>query len=171
MAFAVQNNDGTAAQANAYITVEYMRAFHADRGLDLSAKLDADLQTAIVRATDYLDTRFRFVGRRRVQEQTTEWPREGAYDSDRYHVTGIPEAVKEACASYAQRALTVVLNPDPVRDDNGALVLSKSEKVGPIDESTTYAAGATFQMPKYPEADARLRRSGLTRTGGEMRRG
>lgn len=169
--FLVQNDNGTVAGANAYITADEFRAFHGDRGTDLTGKQDADIETAIVRATDYLDQRFNFVGKRLTLEQATQWPRMSAYDRDRYIINGVPKPIREACAEYAFRALTAALNPDPEADSTGATVQSKSSKVGPIEESVTYVSGAVFSMPRYPAADQRLIKTGLVRSGGTVLRG
>lgn len=172
MAIIVQNIDGTAVGANAYITVQEFKDYHADRGADTSAFDDEAIEAAIVRATDYLDQRFNFVGKKRLgRNQTTEWPRTDAWDRDRYYINDIPPEVKEACAEYALRALAAELNPDPERNASGVAVLSKSEAVGPISESVTFVGGAVFQMPKYPAADQKLVRAGLVRSGGTLLRG
>lgn len=172
MALIVQTNDGNAAGANAYIDVATFSAYHADRGNAIpGTPTNEQLEQAIIRATDYLDQRFRFVGKRLLgRDQTTEWPRMDAWDLDRDLVTGIPLEVKEATAEYALRALTAALNPDPSRDASGAKVQSKSQQVGPIAQSFTYVSGAAFTMPKYPAADAKLRRSGLILSGGTLLR-
>lgn len=170
MAFVVQNDQGSAAGANAYIDVDFFRSYFADRGSDVSSYLDADVQTAIVRATDYLDGRFNFVGKRMLLQQTTQWPRMSAYDRDRYLINTVPIQVKEATAEYAMRALTAVLAPDPTYDGTGAAVQSKMEKVDVIEEQTTYVSGAVFQMPRYPSADQKLIKAGLTRSGGDLLR-
>ena len=172
MGFAVQNNEGTVVGANAYITVQEFKDYHTDRGVDVSDFDDQGIESAIVRATDYLDQRFIFVGGRRLgRDQTTEWPRSDARDRDRYYINDIPPEVKEACAEYALRALAAELNPDPERNASGVAVLSKSEAVGPISESVTFVGGAVFQMPKYPAADQKLVRAGLVRSGGTLLRG
>jgi len=169
MAFTVQDDDGSIAGANAYLTVAEFKAYHADRGNDLSSYGDVDIQRAIVKATDYMDHRFQFVGYQANDDQRTMWPRVDAFDEDDHLVEGIPDRVKEACAEYAFVALASTLNPTPTRDATGRDVQAKSSTVGPISESVTYAAGASFASPKYPAADARL--SGLVVAAGEIRRG
>lgn len=173
MALIVQDNTGSVAGANAYITVAEFKAYHDARGGDYSgAADDTALEQAIIRATDYLDQRFNFVGKKRIgRDQTTEWPRTDAWDRDRYYITDVPNEVKEACAEYALRAIAATLNPDPDRDASGQLVQSKSESVGPISESVTFVSGAVFVMPKYPAADQRLIKAGLVRTSGTVLRG
>lgn len=171
MALVLQDNTGTVAGANAYISVAAFKAYHDARGNAYPAG-DANIEFAIIKATDYLDQRFNFVGRKlAARTQETAWPRLNAYDCDRQLVNGIPPEVQEATAEYALRALSAVLNPDPTRDASGAVVQSKSEQVGPIAQSVTYVGGATFVMPKYPAADQRLIKAGLVRTGGNLIRG
>lgn len=172
MGLTVQDNNGSVAGANAYITVGEFKTYHTDRGNAFSSFTDEQIASAVIRATDYLDQRFNFVGKRlQGRNQTTEWPRYDAWDRDDYAINGIPGEVKEATAEYALRALSAALNPDPERDGTGAAIASKSESVGPISESVTYVSGSVFTMPKYPAADQRLIKAGLTRTGGTVLRG
>ena len=173
MAFTVQDDTGTVTGANAYVTEAEFIAYAADRAMDHSAYNSADIQVAIVKATDYLDQRFRFVGERLSGfEQPTEWPRASAYDIHRSYVNGVPTQVKEATIEYAFRALSATLNPDPTFDATGATVKSKAEKVGPISEETTYMGEtqALISLPRYPAADKKLTRAGLTLQGGDVRR-
>ena len=176
MTLIVQNDTGSEAGANAYIDVAWFKEYHDARGNDYSAATDDPaIERAIIKATDYLDTRFSFVGRRRNgRPQTTEWPRTNAYDADRNYITDLPEEVKEATAEYALRAIAQELVDDPTRDPSGREVASRSESVGPIKESVTYKAdgpGSTFSMPTYPLADRKLTKAGLTRSGGTLVRG
>lgn len=173
MTLIVQDNTGSVADANAYITVAEFKAYHDDRGGDYSgAADDAAIEAAIIRATDYLDQRFNFVGKKRLgRDQTTAWPRTDAWDRDRYYITDVPKEVKDACAEYALRAIAATLNPDPEQTATGAAIQSKSEAVGPISESVTYVSGAVFTMPKYPAADQKLIKAGLVRSSGTVLRG
>ena len=168
--FTPQDDNGAVVGANAYIDVAFFRAYWLDRGTDTTATADELVQAAIIRATDYLDYRFAFVGRKCSVQQTTKWPRVGAYDSDRYVVFGIPQAVKEACAEYTSRAILAALAPDPDYDSSGAAVQSKTEKVDVIETAIAYVSGAAFVMPKYPSADMRLKKTGLTRSGNDALR-
>lgn len=176
MTLIVQTDNGAEAGANAYIDVAWFKAYHDARGNDYTAATDDPaIERAIIRATDYLDTRFKFVGRRRNgRDQTTEWPRTNAYDSGRNYVNDVPEEVKEATAEYALRAIAQTLVEDPTRDPSGRDVESRSESVGPIKEAVTYAqdgVGSAFSMPKYPLADRKLTKAGLTTSGGTVLRG
>jgi hypothetical protein len=80
MAFNVQNDDGTVVDANAYIDVATFKAYHDSRGNDYSAYSDTLIQKAIVRATDFVDTRFTYKGVKLNTDpenapQFTQWPR------------------------------------------------------------------------------------------------
>ena len=173
MAFTVQDDTGTVASANAYISVAEFKEYHDDRAQSYGTTADSVIQAAIVKATDYLDQRFRFPGQKKQgRRQATAWPREDVDDSDGFSIDGIPAEVKEATAEYALRALTAALAPDPKRDATGAAVQAKSEKVGPIEKSVTFVSGGSFQMPKYPAADQKLIKAGLVITGSaEVLRG
>lgn len=160
MPFTLQGDDPVDG-ANAYISAEEFTDYHEVRGTDVSAYDEEDIQFAIVKATQYLDVRFQFIGYRRVKGQTTQWPRENAFDDRGDAVYGVPQPVKDATAEYALRALTADLLADPTRDDLGLGVKSKTEKVGPLEESVEYATGSGFQMPEYPLADNILRVNGL----------
>lgn len=166
----LQTDVGGVPNANAYIDAAFFKSYHDARGNSYTNFTDTDIEAAIVRATDYIDNRFNWVGRKRVWDQTTQWPRTNAYDRDRYYQPGVPLAVKEASAEYALRALSAKLNPDPVRDSSGRVVQSSKKKVGPIDKEVTYVAGGAYQMPRYPEADERLSRTGLIVKGGTLLR-
>lgn len=172
MALIVQNASGTVPEADAYVTVDQFKAYHDKRGNDYSAFTDPQIEQAIVRATDYLDERFTFIGERLNVDQTTEWPRLNAFDIDDDYVNGIPLAVMEATYEYAFIGLgNVDLNPTPTRDGTGQVVQSFSESVGPISESVRFTAGGRFELPKYPRADRKLVSRGLVERRGRMIRG
>jgi len=78
MTLIVQDDNGIIVGANAYITVAEFKAYHDARGGSYVGKSDPDIEKAIILATDYLDDRFNYVGRRRNLEQDTAWPRNNA---------------------------------------------------------------------------------------------
>ena len=166
MTLVVQTDDGTAVGANAYLDVTAFKAYHDDRGNAYVAYTDPQISAALIRATDYLDDRFDFVGSKlNGIDQTTEWPRSDAWTSDDFYVEGIPAAVVEATAEYALRSLAAPLSPDPSRGTTGGLVKSMSESVeGAVSRTVEYVDGReTYELPDYPVADAKLNRAGLIR--------
>lgn len=171
MAFTLQTDAGNVPGANAYIDAAYFKSYHKDRGNDYTAGT-SEIQQAIVRASDYLDYRFAYVGERLRSTQTTEWPRNGAIDADRESVNGIPEEMKEACAEYAFLDLSgTTLMPTPTRDTSGRAVKSQTKKVGPITKTVEFAGGGSnLSLPEIPVADQRLIRRGLVVRGGKLMR-
>lgn len=168
MAFTVQDDTGGVVDANAYITVAFLKSYHLDRGQALTPNDDPSLQTAIVRATTYLDTRFQFIGQVPDPDQSTQWPRIGAVDSNDRYRDGVPREIKNATAEYARIALSKTLNPVPTQDEYGASVKSRSERAGPVSSSVTYADGSVVKLPKYPPADQWLISSGLVDRSGRI---
>lgn len=150
MAFTVE--DGTGLEdANALIDVAFADAYFTDRGVAAwTGDADTVKKPAIVRATDYLNNRFKFKGCKFREEQALEFPRNDTAD--------MPVKMKQAVAEYALRALTTVLAPDPTVDATGGKVLMKREKVGPVEEETQYSDSTSVSLLKpYPAADMLLR--------------
>lgn len=164
--------DGTGLpNANAYVTVVYADAYHSDRGNATWTGSTAARQTAIIKATDYIDKRFgkRFRGERQQKDQNLEWPRLGAYDDDGFPLDGVdqlPRNLQKACAEYALKALVLGdLLPDPSETVGGALTMRR-DKVGPLEEERQYGREggnsgrdpvsglvSTPNVPEYPAAD------------------
>jgi hypothetical protein len=178
MAFTVEDGTGL-ANSNAYIAVQTFKDYHKDRGNVLENSsgtpfTNAQIEDAIVKASDYMDRRFRgrYVGRRKnidrssdtPDAQRMEWPRIQAYDLAGAYIDedSIPIEISEVCAEYAFRALSAALAPDPVTaDDSGRAVVEITQNVGPIETTTKYAEGGlpSLRFREYPEVDALL--SGL----------
>lgn len=57
MAFITENGSGVVG-ATAYGTVQGFKDYHGDRGTDVSVILDATIQTLLVKAADYIDSRW-----------------------------------------------------------------------------------------------------------------
>lgn len=163
MAFTPEDGTGLEA-ANAYIDVAFFDAHHADRGRDVTALSATVKQTAIVRATDYIDKRFgrKFRGTRRGKRQGLEWPRLDAFDNDDFMLDGVdivPRQLKKACAEYAIRAIQYAteLAPDPLRPapnqdlSDAANIPAQSTTVitGTVRASTERVEGAVTDSKEY----------------------
>jgi hypothetical protein len=158
MAFVVEDGTGL-ANSNALIDVAFADAYWTDRGGNTvwTASSEPQKQAAIVQATDYICGRFRFKGTKYKEEQALEWPRVYCDSED----PQMPTNMKKAVAEYAMRARTAPLLADPTVDATGGTVISKKEKVGPLEEETRYSeAQALRTFTPYPAADMLLR--GLT---------
>jgi len=168
VAFTEQDATGLIADANAYISLIFFKAYVLDRGTDHSATADATLQVAIVKATDYVDTRYRFKGLKLNPHttQTTEWPRSYVYDRDSDLVEGIPVALKEAVAELALLALTQSLYTTPAAVAGGGQVTREKHKIGPLEDEYVYANSGAQQPRSFPDADRKLSVAGLIDTSG-----
>ena len=104
------------------------------------------------------------------QSQSLSFPRAGLVDRNGLRIIGVPHDVMQAAAEYSIRAAASPLFADPVVDDTGRIVIEKSEKVGPLEETTKYAEGGSVDqlIKPYPAAD-RLMKQYLTSAGGTTR--
>jgi len=93
-------------------------------------------------------------------EQVLEFPRTV--------FTGIPIALKQAVAEYAERALAGALMPDPEVDVTGGSLILNRDKVGPIESEQRYSGGVVQIFKKYPAAD-RLLLDLISSGGGVIR--
>lgn len=172
--FTPQDDTGTVAAANVYGSLAEFKQYHLDRGNSLGTFTDPQIQVAMVRARDYLDTRWTFPGLPLTYPtQTTQFPRQDIYDLQGNPLTGVPLAVKQAEYEYALRALSANLFVDAPAPDGGRLIESERVKVDVIETETTYAAGGLslngdFIMPAFPLADLILRRAGLIGPSGRV---
>lgn len=142
MALIVEDGTGR-ADAEAYQGVAAFKAYCDGRGMAYAGNTDTQIEIALRKATDVIDTKFRYKAARLVSGQALEFPRTGLMDHSGYTVTGVPARVMRACNELAFRALTEDIAPDL---DRGGRV--QSESVGPL--SVTYAAdapaGRTFTL-------------------------
>ncbi|MCP4897715.1 MAG: hypothetical protein GY906_12145 [bacterium] len=185
MAFTVEDGTGLDA-ANAYLAIQDWKDHHEDRGRDYATDgtyTDDEIQGAIVQASDYVDKRFgrRYRGCKMTYSQGLEWPRTDAYTDEEWSFQGVPRPLEKAIAEYAaivlqlQRDLAPIPDPgfgviDPetgeVTDAAAGPKTRKTEKVGPLEDTTEWGDGAasnkpmvstgnalTQQIPAYPQAD------------------
>ena len=106
MAFVVEDGTGV-SNANAYISVAFYRAYFADRGRDVSAQTDQQVQGYIVRATDFVESRFgqRYQGTRKTLTQALGMPRTGmTLDGVTLSSDAVPAMFSMGIAEYAFRA-------------------------------------------------------------------
>lgn len=179
MALVVQNDTGTAAAANGYITLAEFKAYHDARGNAYSAD-DAVNSQSIVRATDYMDQRFNWRGvKLNGTDQTTGLPRCAIVgtepvllkDPDGNDIEGIITPAKNACAEYALRAQAATLFVDAPAPDGGVAIDSITQKVDVIEQSIKYRGNSgEAVIPGYPAADLWLARSGLITVGRNLYR-
>jgi hypothetical protein len=164
MAFEVQSSTSPTTTANAYISVAEFKAYHDDRGNDYSTYSDTDVEKAIVRATDFIDSRWTFAGSRYDSDQSTECPRSGVYDPQTsYELDGYPVELVEACAEYAMvSAGGTSLYPSSNVDDTGRGVKKIMTKADVLEKEVEYFQGSSRNVWKaWPLADGKMIRTRL----------
>lgn len=175
MAIIVQDDTGAVADAVSYVTVAEFKAYHTIRGNAFSTYSDTQIEQALAKARDFLDSRYEFKGYPVTnRSQATMWPRYDVYDRQGFVVSGVPKEIKEAQHEYAFRALSAPLAVDPTPSATGFPIKSKSVEVDVIKESITYDTAAPVSLPDFPLVDERLRKAGLIRSWspvGEVMRG
>ena len=164
-----QDNFGSVLNANTYALEQEFVDYHEERGRDLTQWGTEDFKAALVRAFDYENNSFRYGGQRVRVDQVSAFPRYDLTDIDDNDVYGITYPVKQAQMEYAYEGLVNGdLNPTPTRDGSGARVIQRSESVGPISESYTFASGAVWSLPQYPKADSILKSRGYVVSGAQI---
>lgn len=158
MSFTVETGTG-ASDSNAYISVAYADTYHADRGrADWTNASNAQKQNAIVKASDFIDSHYLFVGQIAVSGQAMAWPRKYVYDiyANAIGDDEIPQQVEKACAEYARIALTVDLYKVPDGEVKGG-IRRQSDVVGPLETEVEYVGVGSDAVNNYRLADGMLR--------------
>jgi hypothetical protein len=166
MSLIVQDNTGEIADANGYISAAFFITYHSDRGVAdvVDGNIDAgDIESAIVRATTYVDSRFRrrFKGCKWKDPslQTTEFPRINICDDGGFDISEtIPISLQQAIAEYALVAVDEALTVQPVANESGQVVKRSKEKVDVIEEEIEFhEGGGVGPIRQLPKADFLLR--------------
>ena len=154
--------DGTQPTgANAYVSTADADAYHLARSNAAWAAATTGVkEAAILRATDWLNSKEWATGTPLHDDSPMAWPRAGAVSPSgvAYPSTAVPQAVVMACAEVAG---VIVAGSDPLSVQDRAI---KALTVGPI--STEYDP-ASPQAPRIPAAMALLK--GWIVTGGTIR--
>lgn len=164
-----------------YGTVEEHAAYWASHG-DPAAWVnatDAQRIAALVTASEYLDTVYgtRFTGYKSTEAQVLQWPRTGAFDLSYYPYASdtVPQVIKDVVSILAVEVLGgTVLLPNIAAGEVGSYAITgKTEKVGPISESTTYAEGSASveSAPRFPRVTKMLQVANLLQSPGRAQRG
>lgn len=166
MAFVAENGTGLAT-ANSLCDVEFADTYFEDRGVASWTGSDAVKESALIKATDYVEGRWN--SKWKGAEQFPDTP-QGLSFPRLYigHDGAVPPDIKKAIAEYALRTLGgAALAPDPVYDASGFMLNRAKEKVGPIETEYEYQAGAGAALIRaYPAADMLIRP--FVRSGGGL---
>lgn len=162
VAIVTQDNTGAVAGANAYDSIANFKAYHALRGNDVSALSDDQIAVGLIRATDYIDNRWRFRGTLLLLTQTTQWPRADVADRAGNPIVGIVPALTKATHEYALRAAVAPLLQDTLAPAGGHLLKQTTDKVDVIETTVIYDNIPGYQViTAYPAADNYLIAGGL----------
>lgn len=131
---------GTAADADTY---------HDDRGNATWTGTDSVKETALLRASEYVDYQFRpsFPGYKAgLRSQTREWPRDWAYDEENNSIPSdeVPIEVERATYEAALRELT---DPGSLLPDFTPNQQVKREKVDVLEVEYTGPMGPESAKP------------------------
>lgn len=146
-----------------YGTLEDADEYHADRANMAwpGDGTDADRNAALVRATDYIDGRYRwllpsgrwqsqFPGERTAARgQDREWPRTGAVDYDGNELPDDEVPIEVEHATY-EAALRELITPGSLSPDYVAAQQVTREKVGPIEVTYAEAKATDNTIPNRP---------------------
>jgi len=141
MPFTVETGAGVSG-ANSYISVAAATAllsYHPNVAL-WTAATDGNKELALMRATDYLDVRWRWYGDALSDEQGLQWPRTKHFSGKGFVVNAgvIPEALKKATAYIAAEAIS---DPD---------LLTEMSQTGAVKQYFTEGLNVIFD-PKTTE--------------------
>lgn len=138
MALVVETGEGL-SNSNGYISVDYLDAWAAERGISLTAYNNAAKEAAIVTSTlDFLEVYYAFKGDPLNPDQALQLP------TDQVTINAKIQQASAQAAYYQLQGLLLVSHAE----SNTAEVKSLAQSVGPISESTTYVEGTrnTFKM-------------------------
>ncbi len=137
--FRVENGEGL-PDANAFVSLTYFKTYQIDHGRSTSDYTDPQMQSAIIRGTQYLSESFRWKGRRRNTRwqqnfQRLAWPRYGVFDHEGAWVRddSIPRELQWATCEASWYELE---NPHGLQPAYTPHDRVKMEKAGPV--SVTY---------------------------------
>lgn len=136
-----------AVDANAYASLAFVDAYHAERGNTAWAGDDALKEAAIVRATFALDGKYRelYVGTKATPTQALAWPRSEAYDSDGFALPDdeLPINLQRATAEAALVELATPGGMTPILTRG---IKRKREKADVLEEETEYDGTASGEQ-------------------------
>ncbi len=124
---------------NAYDDVTNVRAFFSERGnADWDDVEDGQASALIIKATDWVDRNFSFIGDKATGEQRLKWPRRFA-EVDGFTIAEdiIPWQLKEATAQIAELYRDGTFDLEGVITDEQAALTSRRVDVIEVSYDTT----------------------------------
>jgi hypothetical protein len=152
--------DGTAKpDANAYVSVQQVDDYLTLRNeaLAWTPLTTIAKEALIVKASEYIDLvyRERFLGVAKTTTQSMQWPRVETSLSE------MPQPLLNATAEYVLYLLEGSKLPTAPSVSVGGHIKRKTEKVGPLEETTEYAIPLSgtlpYKLPTVPKAELYLK--------------
>ena len=132
-----------------YGTLSASKTYHSDRGNTAwAAGIDADLNIALQRGTEFIDQRFIFPGFKvNGRDQLREWPRFDIIDREGFGVDSTVVPVEIENATY-EAALRELADPGSLTPDVTLTKQVKRQKVdGAVEVEFIGASGVAAQTP------------------------
>lgn len=171
MAFVLEDGTGL-SNSNSYASVAEFKAYHGDRGTDISSLSGSDIEQNLIVATDFIERRWGnlFLDEPLLSTQALSFPRKDLEDKFGNDIDGIPTKLKWACIEYAyQNTLSSLFN-QPTVDATGVRVLKTRSKVGPIEDEVQYSDTGRVETTKsFPNIDPLM--FGFISSAGSVIRG
>lgn len=125
------------ATANSYITVAEFEAFWTERNVNLSHSTAAK-ESELVKAADYINREYTFVGERQYRYQAMAWPRlTGVYLVKDWPIDPdtIPQDIKDA---QAELAYLINQGTNVFATVEGGAKVREKNKAGPVETEVEY---------------------------------
>lgn len=147
--------DGTGlTDSNSYVSVVFADDYFSARGVSAWGELETSVkESALIRATDFIDNMFQWYGKKLAPEQALRFPRVNLKDYEGNDVIGVPIALKQSVCDAALTATTGELFQ--TSSENGDVV---SENITSL--SFTYSKKEKVTVPSgtlYDSINTRLR--------------
>ena len=125
------------ATANSYITVAEFEAFWTERNVNL-AHSNAAKEAELVKAADYINREYTFVGERQYRYQAMAWPRlTGVYLVKDWPIDPdtVPQDIKDA---QAELAYIIHQGTNVFATVEGGAKVREKNKAGPVETEVEY---------------------------------
>lgn len=127
----VENGSGI-ENADSYVDIDFADNYFSSRNPKWAEKTEEEKETALIKATDYINSLYKWHGKKKTQEQALAFPRICLVDSDGYKVEGIPLNVKKAVCVVA------------MEQGNGTLFETEERKGDIASESVSGAVSVSY---------------------------
>lgn len=162
----VETGDGL-VDSNSYISVIDANTYFSARGIESWDSLtDEEKEQALIKATDYIDSAFKWRGKKKTSEQALNFPRVDLIDDNGFKIERVPNALRYAVCESANLVATGT-ELFQTQESNGAVT---SEKIGQL--SFTYDTSKKLKDSSlFDSINLRLRGLVIDTNGGTVKTG